>query len=162
MTDDQVHKLIVEHYQYVFNIVYRMLRTREFAEDITQEAVILVMTKHHQLEDKNKFRAWFSSIAVNKALDYLSRSKERKHENIETLLKTISYETNFEENYFYKDAQVKLAQKAQGLSPRQSIAYDLRVNKGLAYKEIAEKMGCNYNTAKAHARLATIKMKNSH
>lgn len=162
MTDQQAHKLIAEHYEYVFRIVYRIVGRREDAEDLMQDAVIRAMAKHHQLEDESKFKQWFASIAVNKALSCLKRSKWRKHENIETLLKPISYETNFEDNYFYKDAQLKLAEKAKGLPPRQSMAYDMRVNKGFNFKEIAEKMGCAYDTAKAHARLATIKIKGAH
>jgi RNA polymerase sigma-70 factor (ECF subfamily) len=162
MTDEQVHRLIAEHYQYVFRVVYKFVRRREDAEDVMQEAVILAMTKHDQLKDESKFRAWFAALAVNKALSYLSRSKWLKHERIDELLKPISYETKFEDNFFYKDAQIKLAAKACDLPPRQSMAYDLRVNKGLDFKEIAEKMGCGYNTAKTHARLATMKIKGTH
>jgi len=74
--DNDSHRALFEaYYKRTFSVVYNILRRRENAEDITQDAFIKAFQNLHQLQDKAKFGAWLSVIASNLARNYLKREK---------------------------------------------------------------------------------------
>jgi RNA polymerase sigma-70 factor, ECF subfamily len=73
--NDARRELFEAYYRRTFAIVYNILRRRENAEDITQDAFIKAFQSIHQLHDSEKFGAWLSVIASNLARNYLKREK---------------------------------------------------------------------------------------
>ncbi len=75
--DNEARRALFEaYYKRTFAIVYSILRRRENAEDITQDAFIKAFQNLHQLQDGSKFGAWLSVIASNLARNYLKREKK--------------------------------------------------------------------------------------
>jgi RNA polymerase sigma-70 factor, ECF subfamily len=68
--------LFEAYYRRTFAVAYNILRNRESAEDITQDAFIKAFQSIHQLKDSSKFGAWLSVIASNLARNYLKRGKK--------------------------------------------------------------------------------------
>lgn len=73
--NDARRELFEAYYRRTFAVVYSILRRRENAEDITQDAFIKAFQNIHQLHDSEKFGAWLAVIASNLARNYLKREK---------------------------------------------------------------------------------------
>ncbi|HHX86983.1 MAG TPA: hypothetical protein GX693_02250, partial [Firmicutes bacterium] len=48
---ERYHHLFTQHYQRIYGIVFHILRRREAAEDITQDAFVKAFQNIHQLKD---------------------------------------------------------------------------------------------------------------
>jgi len=70
------HQLFEAYYKRTYAVAYNILRRKESAEDITQDAFIKAFQNLHQLKDAAKFGAWLAVIASNLARNYLKREKK--------------------------------------------------------------------------------------
>jgi RNA polymerase sigma-70 factor, ECF subfamily len=68
--------LFEAYYRRTFAVAFNILRNRESAEDITQDAFIRAFQNLHQLKDSSKFGAWLAVIASNLARNFLKREKK--------------------------------------------------------------------------------------
>jgi RNA polymerase sigma-70 factor (ECF subfamily) len=57
----------------VFSLVYRMVRDRELAEDLTQDTFVKVLSHIDKYRSEFKFSSWLFKIANNVAIDHLRR-----------------------------------------------------------------------------------------
>jgi RNA polymerase sigma-70 factor (ECF subfamily) len=57
----------------VFSLIYRMVRNRELAEDLSQETFIKVLNALASYRPEFKFSSWVFKIANNAAIDHLRR-----------------------------------------------------------------------------------------
>ena len=60
-------ELIRRYQRPVFSLVYRMVRDRELAEDLTQETFIKVLNAIDRYKPEFKFSSWIFKIANNAA-----------------------------------------------------------------------------------------------
>lgn len=68
--------LVDRHYMTVYRFAFKWCRSREDAEDITQEALIKLGSKIHLFDRRAKFTSWLYRITINCAKDY-ARSNKR-------------------------------------------------------------------------------------
>ena len=73
--NDSRRALFELYYKRTFAVAYNILRRRENAEDITQDAFIKAFQNLRQLKDEAKFGAWLAVIASNLARNYLKRER---------------------------------------------------------------------------------------
>ncbi len=74
--DNNSRRLLFEaYYKKTYAVAYNILRSRENAEDIAQDAFIKAFQNIGQLQDGAKFGAWLAVIASNLARNYLKREK---------------------------------------------------------------------------------------
>ncbi len=66
-------ELIRRYERPVFSLVYRMVRDRELAEDLTQDTFIKVLNHIDSYRPEHKFSSWIFKIANNAAIDHLRR-----------------------------------------------------------------------------------------
>src|SRR5258708_29078772 len=55
--------------------IYRLLRSQEDADDVTQEVFVRVFTAWDGLHDRDNLSAWLYRIATNLSVDLLRRRK---------------------------------------------------------------------------------------
>lgn len=60
-----------------FRVAYSVLRSREEAEDVAQEALVRAYRRFHQLRDQTRLRAWLVRITFRLALDQQRASRRR-------------------------------------------------------------------------------------
>ena len=71
---EAAYRELVRRYERpVFSLVYRMVRDRELAEDLTQDTFIKVLTHIDKYRPEFKFSSWLFKIANNVAIDHLRR-----------------------------------------------------------------------------------------
>lgn len=59
----------------VFSLVFRMVRDREMAEDLAQDAFVKVLNHIDRYSPEFKFSSWLFKIANNVAIDHLRRRR---------------------------------------------------------------------------------------
>lgn len=71
---EAAYRELIRRYQRpVFSLIYRMVRDRELAEDLTQETFIKVINAIESYRPEYKFSSWIFKIANNAAIDQLRR-----------------------------------------------------------------------------------------
>src|SRR5881275_493937 len=71
---ETAHRELIRRYERpVFSLVFRMVRDRELAEDLTQDTFIKVLSHIEKYRSEFKFSSWLFKIANNVAIDHLRR-----------------------------------------------------------------------------------------
>jgi RNA polymerase sigma-70 factor, ECF subfamily len=78
---------LVETSTLAFRVAYSVLRHREDAEDIAQEAFVKAHRSFRQLRDRDRFRAWLVRMTWRLAIDrqrsdHRRASREQEHPNL--------------------------------------------------------------------------------
>ncbi|WP_373059766.1 RNA polymerase sigma factor [Zunongwangia sp. H14] len=82
--DTRAFGVLVEKYQdYIFTIVYRMLKVREEAEEVAQDAFLKAFEALPGFRGESKFSSWLYRIAYRKALDRIR--KNSRHTSLELI-----------------------------------------------------------------------------
>jgi len=68
-------ELVRRYERPVFSLVFRMVRDRELAEDLSQDAFIKVLNHIDRYSPEFKFSSWLFKIANNVAIDHLRRRR---------------------------------------------------------------------------------------
>jgi RNA polymerase sigma-70 factor (ECF subfamily) len=73
--DSAFRELVRRYERPVFSLVYRMVRDRELAEDLAQDAFVKVLNHIDRYSPEFKFSSWMFKIANNVAIDHLRRRR---------------------------------------------------------------------------------------
>jgi RNA polymerase sigma factor (sigma-70 family) len=68
--------LVAMHQRFVYNLAFKLLQDRDDAKDLTQEVMLIMLTKLSQFQFKSDFKTWLYRIAMNEFL----QSKAKKAE----------------------------------------------------------------------------------
>ena len=72
--DETAYRELIRRYERpVFSLIFRMVRDREIAEDLSQETFIKVLNAIGTYRPEFKFSSWVFKIANNTAIDHLRR-----------------------------------------------------------------------------------------
>ena len=72
--EEAAYRELVHRYERpVFSLIYRMVRNRELAEDLSQETFIKELNALASYRPEYKFSSWVFKIANNAAIDHLRR-----------------------------------------------------------------------------------------
>ena len=149
-------ELVRRHQRDLLRLALRMTRDLEAAEDIVQDAFIKAYQKLDTFEGRSSFKSWLFQIAVNNAKNRLRRMRPDtlELESLNLSVGPIAHDT-LEDRGLHE----MLREEVERLPERQRMALSLRVFEDLSFKEIAEVMGCPYDTAKANYRHALLKLR---
>ncbi len=71
---EKAYRELVRRYERpVFSLLYRMVRDRELAEDLSQETFVKALNAIESYRPEFKFSSWLFKIANNAAIDHLRR-----------------------------------------------------------------------------------------
>ncbi len=73
----EFERLLAESSTLAFRVAFGVLRHREDAEDVAQEACTRAYTRFHQLREKDRFRAWLVRMTWRLALDRARAERTR-------------------------------------------------------------------------------------
>jgi RNA polymerase sigma factor (sigma-70 family) len=137
--DDQAFRYLVEKYQnYLFKVVFSVLRNEKDAEDATQEAFIKIYYALPKLEVGLK--TWMTRIAMNHAID-IKRKKQRQMESVSEPVELTSISEG-EENtvipLLVKERRQVIQNRIHELPPNYRDVIFAYYITDKSYKEIAE------------------------
>ncbi len=76
--EDEFEQRLGESSLLAFRVAYGVLRQRQDAEDVAQEALVRAYRKLPSLRDRERFRAWLVRIAWRLAIDHRRSGKRRE------------------------------------------------------------------------------------
>ena len=75
-SDTALNQLLARHQDWLYNVALKMCLSPADAEDLTQEALIKIVTKLGQFAGRSSFRTWAYRIALNHYLNAKARPME--------------------------------------------------------------------------------------
>lgn len=166
-------ELLGRYQRPVFSLVYRMVRDREQAEDLSQETFVKVFNNIDRYDPKYKFSSWIFKIATNVAIDALrkkepatvsldgSRHAETDEDIEATRITAVSDDENPEELLEARELGSEIERAIGRLRPEYKTAVLLRHVEGRAYEEIAEIMAVPLGTVKTYIHRARGELRES-
>lgn len=163
---DAYRELIRRYERPVFSLVFRMVRDRETAEDLSQETFIKVLNAIGSYRPEFKFSSWVFKIANNTAIDHLRRREldtlsiegsphATTPEAIEaTALQLGGGGESPLETVEAKELGGEIEAAISRLRPEYRSCILLRHVDGRAYEEIAEILGLPLGTVKTYIHRA--------
>ncbi|HEX5165203.1 MAG TPA: sigma-70 family RNA polymerase sigma factor [Thermomicrobiales bacterium] len=152
------NQLVERHERAVYNVALRYMRSRELAEDVTQEAFLRAWRSLESFRNDagEGFRAWLLRIASNRALDVLRAKARRPADSLDRRLdddeSTWEPEGDDEAPLDFAvrdDLGTRLEHALGRLHPDQRLVVILSDIHGHPYDEIAEIAGVPVGTVKS-------------
>ncbi|MGM0651218.1 MAG: RNA polymerase sigma factor [Bacillota bacterium] len=157
--DNEARRALFEaYYGRTFAVVYNILRRRENAEDITQDAFIKAFQSLDQLQDQSKFGAWLTVIASNLARNYLKREKKIILTEELPEISTGSTSGNTEEEALRGLEMERVRKAIRTLPPEHYQVVVLHYYHDLKIEEIASMLGIRAGTVKSRLFRAREKL----
>jgi RNA polymerase sigma-70 factor (ECF subfamily) len=166
--DNTAYRGLVEKYQgRVYSMVYGMIRNREDARDITQEAFVKAYRNLKGFRLEASFYTWLYRIAMNLAIDHTRKRKRREVAGFDESIASkdadggidqIHHEDSPSKALERKQLLARIMDCMQKLSDDQRQVILLREVEGLSYKEIADVMGIPEGTVMSRLFYARKKL----
>ncbi|MCO4744189.1 MAG: sigma-70 family RNA polymerase sigma factor [Proteobacteria bacterium] len=166
--DTTAFRGLVEKYQgRVYSMLYGMLRNREDARDVTQDAFVKAFHRLDSFRLESSFYTWLYRIAMNLAIDLVRKRKRRQTTSFEEDIATRDGDGEIAAAHS-EDGPNKVLQRkrlykrimdaVETLPEDQKQAILLRELEGLSYKEISEIMGIPEGTVMSRLFYARKKL----
>lgn len=158
--------LVQRHQDRVFNLAYQVVRNREDALDVAQDAFVKAFASLPGFKGEANFTTWMHRIVVNLAIDCLRRRRRSEPTGYDDRLavpedREAGSPAPDDPERALETNQVRslLARGIQGLPPAHRAVLILREIEGLSYQEIARVVGCNLGTVMSRLFYARRKLK---
>ncbi len=141
--------LVVETYrERLYRIALRIVRDKEEAWDISQEALIRAYQKIDSWDGSSKFYTWLFRITTNLAIDR-HRKRGRQNKAYDAYEPPMREGPSAFDELVKHEQLAKLSEAVQSLPPGQRAVVVLRHYEGLSLKDIAEARGRALGTIKS-------------
>ena len=155
--DGKLEKLAIlfeRHHVILYNFFLRLTANRSISEDLVQDVFFRILRYRHTYRGESKFTIWMYQISRNAHVDYLRKRKEEIPLD-EQWTVPLSREQTPAENLEQVEEITLLRQALAKLPLKKREVLVLSRFQNLKYREIAELLGCNTGTIKAHVHRAT-------
>ena len=149
-------ELVRRHQKALYRLALRFTGDHGTAEDVVQDSFVKAYQKLSTFEERSSFKSWLFRIAINTSKNKL-RAQSNSNLDIDSVV--VSVESRVQSDFEHKELQGFINEEVQKLPDRQRMALSLRVFEDMSFQEIAQIMGCPYDTAKANYRHAVLKLK---
>ena len=166
--DERAYRELVERFQRpVYSVAFRMVRSAEDAEDITQETFVRVFRSLARYDPTRSFEAWLFTITTRLSIDLMRRRRVRPvsltREDPETGDdRTLDIEDTGlkpDEVTAHAEEERQTRDLIDSLPPHYRIVVMLRHQQDLSYEEIAETLRLPLGTVKARIHRARALLK---
>jgi len=158
--DKEAFMKVVNLYQKkIFALTYSMVREREDALDLVQEAFLRLYEKIYSYRKGENFNAWLMQIVRNLSIDFLRRKKSRKSDSLESLDIEREDLSAPNENPGKFSPREMIYQAAAELPERQRLVFIFHHFEDLKYEEIATRLNISIGTVKSLHFKAIKKMR---
>ena len=153
-------------YPQIYYFVYRMLRDRHEAQDVTQEVFVSIYQNLPKLENPQTFRRWANRTALNACIDHIRGSRGHETESFDTLFPAGAgvedvREEGTEAGILSAERSACVMRALDELSPQLRATVLMRFYLGYKEREIAEEMSVPVNTVKRRMMLAKKRLSGS-
>lgn len=159
-------ELILPYTNQLLSYTFRMLKSREDAEDALQETYLKVYKSLDKFEGNSSFKTWLYKVATNVCLDMLRKQKRQTHQSLNVTDEDGEHEISIPDETYSPEISAKksaamdaLKKAMDSLNEEHKIIITLRDINGLSYEEIAEATETNVGTVKSRINRARIHLR---
>lgn len=159
--DSMLFGVLYDRYaQLVYNKCYGFAKSKDEANDLTQDVFLMLFVKLSSFQGKSKFSTWLYSFTYNFCVNYVNRDKGRKisdnASNIDENENRIPIEVTDENLY---DLQVvKLKKALELIDPEDKSLLLLKYQDGAPIKELEELLNIGSSAVKMRLKRAKAKI----
>ena len=128
----------------------RFLKSREYAEDVFQDAFTAVWQSRRFIDPDASFSSYLYTIIRNRLLNQLrdAANEEKLKESI--LSQALDYTDDTKREVMLNDLKFIISRALEQLTPRQREIFEMSREAQLSHKEIAGELGISVNTVQEH------------
>ena len=164
-------ELLQRYERPVFSLIYRMVRDRALAEDLSQETFIRAFRSIGKYNPGYKFSSWIFKIAHNLTIDHLRRkridtislqgSRHALTEDAQARTQPVVESSDERPDAYVENIELgsEIEAAIGRLRPHYRTATLLRHVEGYSYNEIAEIMDLPLGTVKTYIHRARLELK---
>ncbi|MBM4088616.1 MAG: RNA polymerase sigma factor [Planctomycetes bacterium] len=141
--------VVDEHLPHVYRFALRLTRSRQEAEDLTQEVFLQAWRRRDQRRDPHATRVWLFTIAANLWRDRLRREARRRPLVELSERECTSAVDPPDRALIVREDVCRVLQMMDSLPPRQREVLYLHACEGLVLAEIAAALGISPEAVKA-------------
>lgn len=164
-SNSAINVLVQRHRDRLFTTIFYLVKNRELAEDLFQDAFVKIITnlKENKYNEQGKFLPWALRIAHNLVIDYFRTNSHMKMIRETEEYSPFSFITeqnrNVLEEMEHGDSIKKVQELINRLPEHQRDVVILRHYSGLSFKEIADHLNININTALSRMHFSVIELR---
>lgn len=153
--------LVGRHQNRIFQFVFSLLRNRQDAEDLTQEAFVGAFRKLHSFEGRSSFFTWLRRLAYNLCIDHLRKQKSRKSDlsTPDTSYLVAPQSANPMNRIEERETIDAVRSAMDQLSEEQRSIVCMRDIDGMDYSEIASVLDIPIGTVRSRLHRARLELK---
>ena len=136
------------HADLVFRLAFRVVRDRDAALDVVQEAFIKASDAIGRFRGDSSFRSWIASIALNEARSWIRKRARASQVALDSVPEPAASQRGADEALAISELASRALDFVETLPEQQRDVVLLRTTEGLSYKEIAERLGTSEGSAR--------------
>lgn len=128
----------------------RFLKSREYAEDVFQDAFTVVWQSRRFINPDASFSSYLYTIMRNRILNQLRNAANEEKLKESILSQALDYTEDTKREVMLNDLKSLISHALQQLTPRQREIFEMSREAQLSHKEIADKLSISVNTVQEH------------
>lgn len=146
---DSFELIYKETSDFVYRVVFKMVHSRQEAEDLTQDIFIKIFEKREKFNNRSSLKTWIYRLATNYTLTYL----KKKNSFINKIFKYES--TVYVDDDIENDEEIKIINKLlDKINPDYRICLLLKENEKMNYEEISNVLDIKIGTVRSRINRA--------
>ena len=128
----------------------RFLKSREYAEDVFQDAFTVVWQSRRFINPDASFSSYLYTIMRNRILNQLRNAANEEKLKESILSQALDYTEDTKREVMLNDLKSLISHALQQLTPRQREIFEMSREAQLSHKEISDKLGISINPVQEH------------
>ena len=137
----------------------KLIKSHEFAEDIYQDAFIVIWQNRRFLDPEKTFSSYLYTIVKNRILNILREIENDQKLKSHILANAIDYSDVTNQHVQINELKGILDKILKKLTPRQRQIFEMSRDEQMTHKEIAEVLGISVFTVQEHISIALKSIK---
>jgi len=161
-----IEKLLKSEQANIYSMLLYLKKDEEDILDITQNILVKLSSKIHQLKNEKLYKTWLNQIILNTYYDYLRKNKKNKNkailniDNEEKMLDIPDFTQNPSNSILNNELDFVIKTSINNLPIQYKIPITLREIQGLSYDEISNITNTSLGTVKSRIARARALVKN--
>lgn len=159
---DLFESIVMEHGKSIFNYIYSLVKQKQLAEDLYQEALLSAYLAYTSVKDKTKIKNWLFTIAGNKCRDYWRKENKTKQfwkEEVYTYSSAVEAPPLPEDEVLHRDSAEQMAKKVKDLPEIYQYPIYLYYYQDFTLIEISKQSNLPISTVKTRIKRAKDRLR---
>ncbi|MDF2673612.1 MAG: polymerase ECF-type sigma factor [Clostridiales bacterium] len=151
ISKEKAEMIFKEHSNYIYRTAVYLTKSKELADDITQETFIQAFLKYDTFDSTKSLQPWLYKIALNTTRNMLRKHKWLKYTDQMPEMSSLYLVEN---SVLKSEEKVELWKQINGLSMKSKEVFVLHFYSGMKLREISEILDIPIGTCKSRLNYA--------